>query len=301
MTQRTEPHDRLMDLESDVNTDATVLPLPTGSFPAPVVGSSAGHEHDPDAALCVHDVTVAYDRKPVLWGIDFDVPRGTLTAIVGPNGSGKTTLMRACLGLVQTASGTVRILGRPYRDVRRNVAFVPQRESVDWDFPVRVIDVVMMGRLPMLGWLRRPSSADRRAVDEAMDRTGISDLADRQIGRLSGGQQQRVFLARALAQEAEIYFMDEPFAAVDAATERTILDLLRDLRGQGRTVIVVHHDLQTVRAAFDRVVLLNTYLVASGTIAEAFTAENIARAYGGRLTLLSEAGEALAAPEKGTQ
>jgi len=293
MAQRTESDDRIAD------PDVATLPPPVESSPVPVVGSSEGHEHDPDAALCVHDVTVAYDRKPVLWGIDFDVPRGTLTAIVGPNGSGKTTLMRACLGLVQLASGSVRILGRPYRDVRRQVAFVPQRESVDWDFPVRVIDVVMMGRLPMLGWFRRASAADRRAAQDAMERTGISDLAQRQIGRLSGGQQQRVFLARALAQEAEIYFMDEPFAAVDAATERAILDLLRDLRRQGRTVIVVHHDLQTVRAAFDRVALLNTYLVAAGTIAEAFTPDNIVRAYGGRPTLLSEAGDALAAPERG--
>ena len=275
-----------------------VAPAEAAEVAAPVVGSSAGHEHDPDAALCVHDVTVAYDRKPVLWGIDFDVPRGTLTAIVGPNGSGKTTLMRACLGLVPLASGSVRLLGSAYAQVRREVAFVPQRESVDWEFPLRVRDVVMMGRLPMLGWFRRPSAADRRAVDAAMDRTGITELADRQIGRLSGGQQQRVFLARALAQEATLYLLDEPFAAVDAATEQTILELLHALRDEGRTVIVVHHDLQTVRRAFDRVVLLNTYLVASGTVAEAFTRAHIAKAYGGRLTLLSDAAEALAAPEK---
>lgn len=275
----------------DRNSPGDRVPVDPASI---VHGMPPGHEHARDAALMVHDVTVAYDRRPVLFAIDLDVPAGCLCAVVGPNGSGKTTLLRGCLGLVPLAAGHVRMLGGQRLDqVRADVAYVPQRESVDWDFPVSVRDVVRMGRLPHRRWFGRMTAEDHRRVDEAMARVEIGDLADRQIGRLSGGQQQRVFLARALAQDARLYFMDEPFAAVDATTERAILDVLRDLRRQGRTVIAVHHDLPTVAAFFDRAILLNQRLVAYGPVDEVLTPVHLERAYGGRLVPLAAAADAL--------
>jgi manganese/zinc/iron transport system ATP- binding protein len=243
--------------------------------------------------LDIHDVTVAYHRRPVLWDIDLTIHEPRLVGIVGPNGAGKSTLIKAILGLVPLASGEVRLFGRPVDEVRRQIGYVPQRESVDWDFPVNMLDVVLMGTYGKLGWFRRPGRAEKQWAQECLERVGLTGLEGRQIGQLSGGQQQRTFLARALAQRADVYFMDEPMAGVDAATERAIFTLLQDLRSQGKTVLVVHHDLRTVPQYFDHVALLNMRLVASGPTAEVFTPENLRKTYGGRLSVLESAGEAL--------
>lgn len=245
----------------------------------------------------VHDVTVAYHRRPVLWDIDVQVPAGKLVAIVGPNGAGKSTLLKAVLGLVPLASGHVTVFGGPLRSVRRRVGYVPQREAVDWDFPITVSEVVEMGRYGRLGWVRRPGAADREIARECLAKVGMEAMGERQISQLSGGQQQRVFLARALAQDADLYLMDEPFAGVDAATERVIVDVLRGLRDAGRTVVAVHHDLQTVPEYFDHVIMLNLRLVAAGPVRSTFTGANLQSTYGGRLTLLDQAAEAI---RKGT-
>lgn len=244
-------------------------------------------------AVEVHDVTVAYHRKPVLWDVDLLIPARCLVAIVGPNGAGKSTLLKAILGLVPLASGRIEIFGRSLGRARSMIGYVPQRESVDWDFPVDAMGVVLMGRYGRLGWIRRPRAEDRSIAMDSLAKVGMADYAGRQISQLSGGQQQRVFLARALAQQAELYFMDEPFAGVDAATETAIVEVLRDLRAAGKTVVAVHHDLQTVPDYFDHVVLLNMRLVAEGPTAEVFTPANLQKTYGGRLTLLDEAAEAM--------
>jgi manganese/zinc/iron transport system ATP- binding protein len=243
-------------------------------------------------------MTVAYHRKPVLWDIDLVVPEGKLIGIVGPNGAGKTTLIKAALGLVSLASGKVEIYGKPYDQQRHLVGYVPQRESVDWDFPVTVHDVVQMGTYGQLGWFRRPGRAQREIANRCLEQVGMGSFARRQISQLSGGQQQRVFLARALAQDAQIYFMDEPFAGVDAATEQAIVELLQTLRSRGKTVLVVHHDLQTVSRYFDEVILLNMRLVACGPVETTFTNENLRTTYGGRLTILDEAAEAVRLGER---
>jgi len=248
--------------------------------------------------LDVHDVTVAYHRKPVLWDIDLTIPTPRLVGIVGPNGAGKSTLIKAILGLVPIASGGVRIFGEELSRQRRLIGYVPQRESIDWDFPVSVLDVVLMGTYGELGWLRRPGRKQRAWAMQCLEKVGVADLARRQIGQLSGGQQQRVFLARALAQRAQIYFMDEPTAGVDAATEQVVFDLLRELRQAEKTVLVVHHDLRTVSRYFDDVVLLNMRLVASGPVEQVFTPQNLQKAYGGRLAILEDAGEALRVQER---
>ena len=252
----------------------------------------------PPPVLEIHDMTVAYHRRPVLWDVDLTIERPSLVGIVGPNGAGKSTLIKAVLGLVPPASGQVTIFGRPASSQRQLVGYVPQRESVDWDFPVSVLDVVLMGTYGRLGWFRRPGRAERDWAMDCLRHVGLADLANRQIGQLSGGQRQRTFLARALAQRAEIYFMDEPMAGVDAATERIIFSLLRELREAGKTVLVVHHDLRTVPAYFDEVVLLNMRLVASGPTDKVFTNENLRKTYGGRLGILEAAGEALAAQRR---
>ncbi len=238
-------------------------------------------------------MTVAYHRKPVLWDIDLIAPEGKLIGIVGPNGAGKSTLIKAVLGLVPAASGRVTFYGKPYARQRHCVGYVPQRESVDWDFPVTTTDVVMMGTYGQLGWLRRPGTRQRETARRCLEQVGMTAMADRQIRQLSGGQQQRVFLARALAQDASIYFMDEPFSGVDAATESAILCLLQSLRREGKTVLVVHHDLPTVRQYFDHVILLNMRLIAAGPTETTFTNENLQKTYGGRLTILDEAAEAV--------
>ncbi len=238
----------------------------------------------------VTDLTVAYREQPVLWDIDFTVPPGVLLAIVGPNGAGKTTLIKAILGLIPPAAGRVLVAGKPYHEQRRLVGYVPQRGSVDWDFPTNVLDVVMMGRYGTLGWIRRPGRRERSLARKALEQVGMTDFANRQISQLSGGQQQRVFLARALVQDAEIYFMDEPFQGVDATTERTIVALLRELRARGKTVVVVHHDLSTVTDYFDWVTLLNVRRVAHGPVSEVFTEHNLGLAYGGHVNFVPQAG-----------
>jgi manganese/zinc/iron transport system ATP- binding protein len=261
-------------------------------------GPGERHEHSPAAALSIHDLTVAYDRKPVLWSVDVDLPPARLTAVVGPNGAGKSTLIRAALDLIPRVSGEVAVFGKPYSQQRLRVAYVPQRESVDWTFPVSAVDVVTMGLYGKIGWFGRIRGSHRAAAQEALARVGMEGFADRQISQLSGGQQQRVFLARALAQDADLYLMDEPFAAVDAATEQAIVELLRDIRDRGRTAVVVHHDLETVADYFDDVLLINMRLVAHGPVQQVFTRENLRKTYGGRLTLLDAAGDALRRQEK---
>ncbi len=245
------------------------------------------------SVLDIHDVTVAYHRKPVLWDVDLIIDKPQLAAIVGPNGAGKSTLIKAALGLIPMASGSIRIFGDPVAKVRKRIGYVPQRESVDWDFPVSVLDVVLMGTYGRLGWFRRPGVTERHWARECLATVGLADYERQQIGQLSGGQQQRVFLARALAQRADIYFMDEPMAGVDAATERIIFDLLADLRQQGKTIIAVHHDLRTVPQYFDSVALLIVRLVASGPVETTFTPENLRKTYGGRLAVLDAAAAAL--------
>ena len=246
------------------------------------------------AGLEFHDVTVAYGRRPVLWNVDLTVPGACLLGIIGPNGAGKSTLLKAALGLVPLAGGEVRILGAPLEQVRARVGYVPQRESVDWDFPVTVTDVVLMGTYARLGWLRRPGPRERSLAAECLDRVGLADVADRQIGRLSGGQQQRVFLARALAQQADVYFLDEPMAGVDARSQERIFRVLSELRAEGRLVVIVHHDLRSVAEWFDAVALIDMRLVATGPGAEVLTPENLRRTYAGRLDLLDEIGRAVA-------
>ncbi|RLS81514.1 MAG: metal ABC transporter ATP-binding protein [Planctomycetota bacterium] len=246
------------------------------------------------AGLEFHDVTVAYGRRPVLWNVDLTVPGACLFGIIGPNGAGKSTLLKAALGLVPLAGGEVRILGAPLEQVRARVGYVPQRESVDWDFPVTVTDVVLMGTYARLGWLRRPGPRERSLAAECLDRVGLADVADRQIGRLSGGQQQRVFLARALAQQADVYFLDEPMAGVDARSQERIFRVLAELRAEGRLVVMVHHDLRSAGDWFDAVALIDMRLVAAGPVAEVLTPENLRRTYAGRLDLLDEIGRAVA-------
>lgn len=241
-----------------------------------------------EIALSINDLTVAYHTKPVLWDVDLDIPSGTLTAIVGPNGAGKTTLIKAVLNLIPRTAGTALFYGKPYAQARHLVGYVPQRGSVDWDFPTTVIDVVTMGLYGKLGWFKRAGKAERDLAMHALEQVSLVDFAHRQISQLSGGQQQRTFLARALVQDAQIYFMDEPFAAVDAVTERAIVGILQELRGRGKTVIVVHHDLQTVKQYFDWVTLLNVELIASGAVETTFTAENLRQAYGGRVAFLDD-------------
>lgn len=237
-------------------------------------------------AIQVNDLTVAYREKPVLWDVDLEVPAGTLLAIVGPNGAGKSTLIKGMLGLVRPAAGQVLIHGKALNTQHTSIAYVPQRGSVDWDFPTSVLDVVTMGTYGSLGWLRRPGRAERERSLAALKQVGMTDFAPRQISQLSGGQQQRVFLARALVQNADVYLMDEPFQGVDAKTELAIVEVLRELRQAGKTVAVVHHDLETVAEYFDWVLLLNVRRIALGPVDEVFTEENLRRTYGGRVPLL---------------
>ncbi len=251
-----------------------------------------------DLPLSIQDLTVAWHRKPVIWDVEFDVAPGQLVGIVGPNGAGKSTLLKAVMDLVPRASGRISIFGKPWKQNRNRVGYVPQRESVDWDFPVSVLDVVTMGLYGQIGWCRPVTRKHRQIAREALDRVGIGDFADRQISQLSGGQQQRTFLARALVQNADLYLLDEPFAAVDAATEQAIIEILREMRQAGKTAIVIHHDLHTVPTYFDSVVLLNMRVVAQGPTASVFTRENLERTYGGRLTLLDEATEAMRRRER---
>jgi len=256
---------------------------------------TAAAQQSAHPAVEVDDLTVAYHEKPVLWDVDLRVPGGVLMAIVGPNGAGKTTLIKTILGLIPAAAGEVLIYGQPYAAMRQHVGYVPQRGSVDWDFPTSVLDVVMMGRYGALGWFRRPGRREKEQALAALEKVGMADYASRQISQLSGGQQQRVFLARAIVQDADIYFMDEPFQGVDAMTERAIVGLLKDLRAAGKTVIVVHHDLQTVPEYFDWVTLINVRRIASGPVAQVFTEENLRKTYGGRIAFVNRSVSALPA------
>ncbi len=254
-----------------------------------MIGSSV-QQKDRAPPLLIRDLTVAYHRRPVLWDVDFEAPAGKLIGIVGPNGAGKSTLLAACLDLVPRVSGEVLVFGEPFRRQRGRVGYVPQRESVDWDFPVSALDVVAMGLYRRIGWCRPVTARFRKMALRALERVGMAALAHRQIRQLSGGQQQRVFLARALVQEADLYLMDEPFAGVDAATERAIVELLRQMRSEGKTVLAVHHDLQTVPEYFDHVMLLNMRVIAAGPVADVFTVENLRRTYGGKIALLDRVG-----------
>lgn len=236
----------------------------------------------------VHNLTVSYSGGPVLWDIDFELPQGEIIGVIGPNGSGKTTLLKSIMGLLDPSSGFIKIYDKSLNDVRERVAYVPQRESVDWDFPASVFDVVMMGRYRKRNLLKRTNKADIEIVNQSIEKVGLTEFKNRQISQLSGGQQQRVFIARALAQKADLYLMDEPFVGVDAATESSILSLLQEMKKEGKTVIIIHHDLQTVSEYFDYLVLLNTRLIAKGTLQEVLTKENLSNAYGGQLTLLAK-------------
>jgi manganese/zinc/iron transport system ATP- binding protein len=248
---------------------------------------------DEASPFAVRDLTAAYNRKPVLWNVSYAAPPRSLVAIVGPNGAGKSTLLKGSLGLIPKASGEATFFGLSARRARRRIGYVPQRSSVDWDFPASALEVVAMGRYGMIGWCRPVTRRHREAARACLAKVGMAEFAERQIGQLSGGQQQRVFLARALAQEADVYIMDEPFAGVDAATESAIVEVLRELKRAGKTVICVHHDLHTVPEYFEEVVLLNVRLVAAGPVREAFTAEHLRETYGGRLVTVDFAAAAL--------
>lgn len=242
-------------------------------------------------ALETHNLTVSYNRRPVLWNVDFNLPAGQIIGIIGPNGSGKTTLLKAIMGLVKSSSGYVKIFEQDLDKVRDRVSYVPQRESVDWDFPASVMDVVLMGRYKSDNLFKRISQKDKDLAAEALEKVNMLEYSNRQINQLSGGQQQRVFIARSLAQGADLYIMDEPFVGVDAATEEAILKLFSEMKEQGKTVIVVHHDLQTAKAYFDWIVLLNTRMVAAGPKDEIFNEALLQEAYGGKLNVLSKVGE----------
>lgn len=244
---------------------------------------------DPEIALQVDQLTVNYGKTPVLWDISLEVPSGSLVGIIGPNGAGKSTLLKTVLGLIQPVSGKVSFFGKSLDEMREKVAYVPQRESVDWDFPVTVRDLVVMGRYGLLGLCRRPRKADWAAVDHALNQVGMSGYADRQISQLSGGQQQRIFLARALVQEAEVYLLDEPFVGIDMATESMMMTLLRKLQDEGKTILVVHHDLNTVDSYFNWLIVLNMRLIAAGKVDQVFTPDNLNLSYGKSYALLDEA------------
>lgn len=244
---------------------------------------------DSKTALQTFQLTVNYDITPVLFDISLSVPCGKLAGIIGPNGAGKSTFIKTVLGLQRPLSGHAELLGKPINEVRSKVAYVPQRESVDWDFPITVKELVMMGRYGSLGLFKRPRKADFNAVDHYLDLVGMSQFKDRQISQLSGGQQQRVFLARALIQEADIYFMDEPFTGIDLATEKILVNVMKTLVRQGKTIFVVHHDLNSVDSIFDWLIILNLRLIASGSLKSTFNSKNLHSAYGKSFALFDEA------------
>ena len=249
------------------------------------------------SCIDVNHLTVCYDRKPAVWEANLTVDQGSMTGIIGPNGAGKSTFLKAMLGLIPAASGSVKFFGKNYRQERHRIAYIPQRESVDWEYPISAREVVAMGLYREMGLFRRVTKVQRVKADEALDRVGMKDFADARIGALSGGQQQRVFLARSLVQNAELYLMDEPFAGIDATTEKVILDLMKDLQKNGATLVCVHHDLPTVADYFDHLALLNLRVVASGKTEEVFTKETLTQCYGGRLELLSKLTDSLAKRE----
>lgn len=241
------------------------------------------------SALKIHQLSVNYEKTPVLWDISLEIPEQKLVAIIGPNGAGKSTLLKTALGLIKPISGNVCFFGKPLRKVRRQVAYIPQTESVDWDFPITVFDLVLMGRYGRRGIFKRPTRQDRQDVKKYLAMVGLESFVNRQISQLSGGQQQRAFLARALIQEADLYLMDEPFSGIDIASTKTIISILHTLRDQGKTIFVVHHDLNSVSDIFDWVILLNMHLVGCGETKEVFTPEMIQKAYGRDSLLFDEA------------
>lgn len=244
-------------------------------------------------AIETHNLTVTYTGKPVLWNIDFKIPQGYLVGILGPNGSGKSTLMKSIMGLIKPVSGFIKIFDQNLNEVRNQVAYVPQRESIDWDFPASVYDVVLMGRYRSNNLFKKLNANDKRIALQALEQVQLTSLANRQISQLSGGQQQRVLIARALAREAEMYLMDEPFAGVDATTENSLLTIMDQLKRDGKTVVIIHHDIETARNYFDWIVLLNTRLIKSGLTHEVLTKENLSQAYGGSLNILHQLGDEL--------
>jgi len=252
-----------------------------------------------NSALKVEKLTVNYDKTPVLWEIDFDIPEQKLVGIIGPNGAGKSSLLKSVLGMLKPLSGSILLYGKPYKEVRKRVAYVPQRTSVDWNFPISVLDVVLMGRYGKLGLLKWPQKEDRLAAEKALERVGMLSFGYRQISELSGGQQQRVFLARALLQEADLYLMDEPFAGVDMATEKALVELLSTLRAEGKTMLIVHHDLTTVKSYFDWLILLNCCLIGCGPVSEVFNENNLKKAYGNSAYLLNVARQLTQSKETG--
>jgi len=237
-------------------------------------------------ALTIQNLSVTYDKQYALEEVNFSIPEGTLTGIIGPNGAGKSTLIKAILRLIPTISGEVTVYGKPYKKQRSLVGYVPQRSEVDWDFPTNALDVVLMGRYGHIGWIKRPNKKEVQYALDCLKKVGMEEYAERQISQLSGGQQQRVFLARALAQDAQVYFMDEPFVGVDAATERAIIKLMQEWKEQGKTVLVVHHDLQTVKDYFDHCLLLNKKPIECGPTTDVFTMDNLQRTYGGSISFL---------------
>ncbi len=242
----------------------------------------------PQPILEVHDLTVSYDQHPVLWNVDLSLPAGQLIGILGPNGAGKSTLIKSIMGLIPPTSGYIKIFDKPLQEVRTRISYVPQRESVDWNFPASVLDVVVMGTYGKLGLFRRPGKKEVQVAQDALEQVGMTAFANRQISELSGGQQQRVFIARALAQQADLYLMDEPFAGVDMATETAIFQLLRDMARAGKTVLVVHHDIHSAMNFFEWVIMLNLHLVASGPKDQVMTEELLRKTYGGKLNLLTQ-------------
>lgn len=241
-----------------------------------------------EPAIEVEGLTVQYDTAPALWEVSFSIPQGVVVGILGPNGAGKSTLVKALLGLLKPASGKISFFGQAMRASQGDIAYVPQRTSVDWHFPIDVEGVVLMGRYGKLGRFKWPQKADRIAAHKALELVGMSAFAKRQISQLSGGQQQRVFIARALLQEAKIYLMDEPFAGVDMATEKALVELFASLKGEGKTLLIVHHDLTTVKSYFDWTVLLNTCLIGYGPVSEVFTQEHLKRCFGSSAYLFTE-------------
>lgn len=234
-------------------------------------------------AFSIRGMTVTYGSEPAIYSVDMSVTAGSLTAIIGPNGAGKSTLLKAAMGIIPAISGQVRFFGENLSHSRHRISYVPQRASVDWDFPATVKDVVLMGLYPTLGLFKRVRTTHLDRVNACLQKVGMQDFATRQIGQLSGGQQQRVFLARALVQNADVYLLDEPFAGVDAATEKAIIAVLKDLKEAGKTSIVVHHDLSTVQDYFDHIFLINRSPIAHGPTASVFNAENLSATYGGKL------------------
>lgn len=239
--------------------------------------------------FAIHNLTVAYEDETVLWDVSFSTQPGSLVGVIGPNGAGKSTLLKAALNIARPLSGGATFFGKPFSKVRRRVSYVPQRRDVDWNFPITVFDVALMGRHARRGILKWVRKADREAARHALEHMGLSHLAERQISQLSGGQQQRLFLTRALLQDADVYILDEPFAGVDIASERAIIETLKELKQNGKTVIVVHHDLHSAQEYFDQIVLLNVRLIATGSPEEVLTPEHLQQAYGSHVTLFEQA------------